>query len=65
MVAQQSLRGRRARCPGLKGALQADPDPAVWGGGHLSLWGRWPGLKSCCVFLDKLLNISGLHTPFL
>lgn len=59
MVAQRSLRGRRARCPGLKSALQVDPDPAVWGGGH------WPGLKSCCVILDKLLNISGLHTPCL
>lgn len=38
----------RTRCPGLKSGLQADPDPAVCGGGQLSLGGRWPGLKSCC-----------------
>ena len=52
----------RARCPGLKSGLQADPDPAVQGGGQLSLGGGQG--SSPAVILDTLLNISGPQTPF-
>lgn len=52
----------RARCPGLKSSLQADPDPAVWCGGQLSLGGGQGSHPA--VILDTLLNISGPQTPF-